>query len=630
LSQRATSFEIYVLQRGRWELHARLSSLEREAAVEEAHALENLPNIEAVRVVREVYDARTGKSAEYTVYKTASGTKKFPDFGGGQGYGQTSARSGGGGNSVSDWDDDLFNEPDRKRKKRGTRLNSSVVTKLLILALVSFSIALVVTFMFTFAIEEFAFLRRFIGRSDYTDIQVGITLVTFTLSMASSVYAFISKDDLSGEDEVKRFELEERRLFKEALKPRYEIPKKSVSSAPKKSAPKAPPKPKKETEEKAAPQAEVAPPPSPAEPAPALEAPALEAPATTDMADAPPDDVAEAGTDEKDESDYLEELELPISVKAEQQKVAVMSFLSKGLETIKARRPKLDAFNKFGVNLYLAGACEVIAQNEGLTERESVKILSDGVEILGTRKEQATRFASNVDSYLLDPKHLAMIDAGREAMTLQINGDETAPAMLDDALENWNKRNDENVAVGTIAVMFTDIVGSTDMTQTHGDAAAQEVVRTHNRIVRAALNTYHGREVKHTGDGIMASFLNPSDAVSAAIYIQRIVAQNNATNPEMPLGLKIGINAGTPIVEDNDLFGTTVQLAARIVDKATNYQILVSEAVRDLCLEKPHQFLDRGSREMKGFREPIPLFEAVWADDSDNVTSQPTAQAPAS
>ena len=75
-----------------------------------------------------------------------------------------------------------------------------------------------------------------------------------------------------------------------------------------------------------------------------------------------------------------------------------------------------------------------------------------------------------------------------------------------------------------LTVMFTDIVGSTKMTQDHGDAAAQEVVRTHNRIVRAALTTYKGREVKHTGDGIMASFANTAQSVEAAIVFMVLLA----------------------------------------------------------------------------------------------------------
>jgi len=251
-----------------------------------------------------------------------------------------------------------------------------------------------------------------------------------------------------------------------------------------------------------------------------------------------------------------------------------------------------------------------------VSEDEMAGIFADSVAVLGTKRDQAQKFVDSMQEYMGNPKYMGMIEAGREAMTAQMSGDGSAAKRLDKALTGWNSRkSDENKgSAGTIAVMFTDIVGSTNMTQTHGDAAAQEVVRRHNRIVRQALTTYGGREVKHTGDGIMASFANVASSVEAAIFIQRKVAAENATS-KIPLGLKIGINAGEPIVEDDDLFGTTVQLSARICDKGTNYQILVSETVKAICLGKSLNFAARGTREMKGFKEPIPLFEALWRED---------------
>ena len=250
---------------------------------------------------------------------------------------------------------------------------------------------------------------------------------------------------------------------------------------------------------------------------------------------------------------------------------------------------------------------------ENLNEDEIRQILIESVGVLGTKPEQAVMFAQKYDEYLMNPKYLGMIENGRSAMTAQINGDPDAAQKLDKAMDAWNsKTTDEDTSVGTIAVMFTDIVGSTDMTQTHGDAAAQEVVRTHNRIVRNALTTYQGREVKHTGDGIMASFNNTANGVAAAIYIQQKTAENNSSNPDVPLGIKIGINAGEPIVEDDDLFGTTVQLSARIVDKAGDKEIFVSEIVKGICLGKDFNFESRGAREMKGFKDPITLYEVLW------------------
>ena len=150
------------------------------------------------------------------------------------------------------------------------------------------------------------------------------------------------------------------------------------------------------------------------------------------------------------------------------------------------------------------------------------------------------------------------------------------------------------------------------MMQALGDTSAQNVVRAHNRVVREALSANAGSEVKHTGDGIMASFNRTSDGVDAAIQMQMETAQHNLNNPELPLHLKIGFNAGEPIAEDNDLFGTVVQLTARIVDKASPDQIYISEIVRGLCAGQNYQIADRGGFEMKGFASAVNIFEVVW------------------
>ena len=150
------------------------------------------------------------------------------------------------------------------------------------------------------------------------------------------------------------------------------------------------------------------------------------------------------------------------------------------------------------------------------------------------------------------------------------------------------------------------------MTQALGDAGAQKVVRAHNRVVREALSAFAGREVKHTGDGIMASFAKTSDSVDAAIQMQRETMKHNLAEPDLPMHLKIGMNAGEPIAEDNDLFGTVVQLSARIVDKASADQIFVSEIVRGICAGKSFNFKNLGGFPMKGFGDDITLFEVIW------------------
>ena len=161
------------------------------------------------------------------------------------------------------------------------------------------------------------------------------------------------------------------------------------------------------------------------------------------------------------------------------------------------------------------------------------------------------------------------------------------------------------------AILFTDIVNSTMLTQRLGDVGAMEVVRAHDRIVRGALADTGGSEVKHTGDGIMASFSEVTPSIECATAVQRRL-MDHGHGAEHPLDVRIGISAGEPVTENNDLFGTAVQLAARACAQAEVGGILVSMAVRELCEGAAIEFVERGPFELKGFDEPIPLFEVSW------------------
>jgi len=165
---------------------------------------------------------------------------------------------------------------------------------------------------------------------------------------------------------------------------------------------------------------------------------------------------------------------------------------------------------------------------------------------------------------------------------------------------------------GIRTVVFTDVVNSTDLTQSLGDEAALAILGVHDAIVRDALSTLGGREVKHTGDGIMASFVSAASAVRCAIQIQRELDKHTQGNPERPLKVRVGAAAGEPVEQNNDLFGSTVQLAARLCAHAQPEQILVSNAIPDLCIGKGLLFEELGEVVLKGFGSPVRAHAAAW------------------
>lgn len=174
--------------------------------------------------------------------------------------------------------------------------------------------------------------------------------------------------------------------------------------------------------------------------------------------------------------------------------------------------------------------------------------------------------------------------------------------------------NERNPGIRT--VLFTDIVGSTTLTQRVGDDAAMLLLRVCDTIVRDALTASGGREVKHTGDGIMASFVSAAAAVRCATRIQRGLAQYEQEHTEYPIKVRIGAAAGEPVEHQNDLFGSTVQLAARLCSHAQPEQILVSNVIAELCMGKGLLFQDLGEVSLKGFERPIRVHAVEWPGDA--------------
>jgi len=188
------------------------------------------------------------------------------------------------------------------------------------------------------------------------------------------------------------------------------------------------------------------------------------------------------------------------------------------------------------------------------------------------------------------------------------------------------------------------------MMQRLGDEKGRAVLREHERITREVLKAHRGAEVKTMGDGFMASFSSVTKAVECAIGLQRAFDERNRSLPAHPepagggvegraepqppahpsrasgragenagataepLHIRIGLNAGEPIEEEGDLFGTMVILAARIAAQADGGEVLASLAVRELCAGKGFLFADRGEHVLRGFEDPVRLFEVRWRE----------------
>lgn len=170
---------------------------------------------------------------------------------------------------------------------------------------------------------------------------------------------------------------------------------------------------------------------------------------------------------------------------------------------------------------------------------------------------------------------------------------------------------------GVRTILFTDVVNHTEMMRRLGDGKGRDVLREHERITREVLKSHGGDEVKSMGDGFMASFSSVARAVECAIDLQRAFeegSRRSTGDAGEAIKIRIGLNAGEPIEEGGDLFGTTVIMASRIAAQANAGEILASDVVRGLCSGKGFMFADRGENVLRGFEDPVRLYEVRWAE----------------
>jgi adenylate cyclase len=607
-SQTVVSFEVFVLDRKRWVLHARFSMQDREAALLEAKNLDRQNGVAGVKVVRETYYPATNKMEDSTVFISAR-TRHLVSEGLSTDYDDPAVRRRvtsqvrSDPRTASSRVEDAY-EAGQQRYTPATAWG--VTGRIILITLASLAFGAIVSAATALIMGQLGRYGILVG-SDSNTVLFGAFLLGFVLCALPMLFMFVTSL-AGGDDESEIYDFEPAPEFEADDEPKkrpwWQIrlggsgdkePNESEDDG--RQAAEEPPgqeESARETQE-ALPEATPEPSPEPTpEPAPPVE----------------------------EEEEFI-----ALSPDYEVHRMSVMRFLGGAVAALKAAKPQLDAYTKFAIDLALAGATDVAAKRGKLSRQEQMAILREAVQVIGTKPELAKSFCERYDEYVKDPRYEQMAETGRESMGRYLDGKPDPFASLPSALQSWGKPQIKaNPLQSIMTIIFTDMVGSTDLTQAVGDMAAQEVVRRHNAIVRSALSEHSGREIKHTGDGIMASFPTAGSGIEACIDIQRAILSFNATKPEQELHVRIGINSGEPIIEENDLFGATVQLAARICAKAGTDQIYCSNSVRDLYVSKSHLFSSLGALDLKGFKEPIPIYEVKWRDRASALPPMPSAQ----
>lgn len=589
-------FEVYVLEGRGWMLHARFPRLERDEAVREAKELETTLGIR-VKVVRETYNTDTNHFDEVEVYLSGHVTPaRRPAAGGGNVSSGGKAAAAASGKAT----------PGKASagKKAAARATNSleistsgaavILFRLTIIMLAAAGLALgalrlvptIVVFLYDYGLR--------VTPDSYGQLLFAVFALVFLMTAVPLAVRYIPRN---GVTVSRRTRVQSVPAARPQTDPNV---KKALDKLAKKVAADAIPDSWADDPE---------PPPALADPDDDL--PPIIPDPEADLPEVGPRD--EAAEWDKEPSAAAAAIDaLPSTPALESCRAVADRFLDHAIGVVRQSGAALDKYNSFALNLYMAGGLKTLAAAKGLDSGGQRKLLKAALIKLGTPPDMAAQFHDKLPEYMGEQRYQSMVETGRAAMESWVAGDETTPQIkLLSAIKAWNRPTAEKKP-SIMTVMFTDMVGSTDLTQAKGDVAAQEIVRRHNAIVRTALTQFAGHEVKHTGDGIMASFASAANAVDATIQIQRQVRAHNEKQPNLVLHLRIGLNSGEPIQEEDDLFGSTVQLAARVCAATQSDQTLCTQVVKDLAGAKGNSFRDGGTHALKGFRDKFQLWDVVW------------------
>lgn len=583
------TYELLVHSGTRWEAQGVYPASGQRTAVQDAKSLAKVSTIKGVKVVKEFYDAKAGASRSLTIYehKPYEPAKPAPS---------TSRNTTNTPNtSKASKIGDVREAADDEAPKKGGSVMVGLV-KILVSLLFSLAAALVVTQITSISLQGIDSMGM-LKKSDFLNLVFLFVFVITALALVTRVLVGMKTiaPILRARPSAQSSRAKRRRDPR--LTPSYHPEEEKLEPVSEEER-------KKQAEED--------------------EKNAIEA---AKKAEEEQRKQAEEEARKKAEEEAVRRAELDAQVEL----ITMNGFTQDAFDVLQGDKTKQEAHTVFGLVLFLVGAMQSLRHQHKLPDAVANTVMLQALGSVGLSKERAEHFVQHTDEYLIsNPRYSEMFQNGRTAMGAYLESNVGPRGALSDALTDWEKPKSKNDGAGQpVTVLFTDIAGSTAMTQMLGDEGAQEVVRAHNRIVREALQGFAGKEIKHTGDGIMASFPSASAGVEAAMEMQRRTQTHNATDPEHLLGLKIGLNTGEPIAEDDDLFGSTVQLAARIVDKASAGQVLVSGSVHGLCQGKKDLKFERfADLDMKGFDEAVTVYTALWDPNAQSPEASAVSSTP--
>jgi class 3 adenylate cyclase len=230
----------------------------------------------------------------------------------------------------------------------------------------------------------------------------------------------------------------------------------------------------------------------------------------------------------------------------------------------------------------------------------TLPILGDKVKEIVVAGRANPEKIDRLNEKIVELEHeLAQARADKKAYELQKELDQEEREKL------RNQTNGQQVTL----VGFCDLVGFTSFLNKHGDEKAKKILQKFNIMVRSVLDTFDGTEIKQLGDGFMFSFSSSQKAIKGALAFRERLKKINSEN-DLDLSMQVGIHAGEVIREDDDIIGSAVNMAERIMKEASTDQIVVSETFQQLANAGDRfEFVELGERDLKGFNSERKIYE---------------------
>ena len=163
-----------------------------------------------------------------------------------------------------------------------------------------------------------------------------------------------------------------------------------------------------------------------------------------------------------------------------------------------------------------------------------------------------------------------------------------------------------------VTILFTDIEGSTRYWELHGDVEGRLMIDLHNRLIYPVIKRHRGKIIKNIGDAIMASFRSPKNALRSAVGIQQILARQRAEDENFRLKVRVGVHTGTAVVENDDVFGDAVNVAASVEGYAEGNEICLSDDTASRLGKLAYGLVEKGSFVPKGKSKGLTIYTCEW------------------